>query len=82
MTREKLLMELKRAFGVQRDAVTWAEQDRQPVAVVGRLHFRGLGAGLAVWTGRDWVAVRHLAELSEVLADAGALRHAPALDHS
>lgn len=80
MTREKLLMELKRAFGVQRDAVSWAEQDRQPVAVVGRLHFRGAGAQLEVWTGLAWAPVRHLAELSEVLADAGALRHAPVLD--
>ncbi len=80
MTREKLLMELKRAFGVQRDAVTWAEQDRQPVALVGRLHFKGAGAGLEVWTGLSWVPVRHLAELSEVLADASALRHTPVLD--
>ncbi|GGB76637.1 hypothetical protein [Deinococcus soli (ex Cha et al. 2016)] len=82
MTREKLLMELKRAFGVQRDAVSWAEQNRQPVAIVGRLHFRGAGAGLEVWTGRTRTHARHLAELSEVLADAGALRHVQVLDQS
>ncbi|BBN97178.1 hypothetical protein DEIGR_310078 [Deinococcus grandis] len=82
MTREKLLLELRRAFGVQRDAVGWAEQNQQPVAVVGRLHFRDAGVRVAVWTGLDWVPVRDLAELSEVLADAGALRHAPALDQS
>ncbi|WP_221091172.1 hypothetical protein [Deinococcus aquaedulcis] len=80
MTREKLLTELKRAFGVHRDAVTWAVQDRQPVAVVGLLHFRGEGSQVQVWTGRAWVAVRHLGELSQVLADASALQHAPTLD--
>ncbi|MBZ9715938.1 hypothetical protein [Deinococcus multiflagellatus] len=82
MTREKLLAELKRAFGVGRDAVSWAAQDQQPVAVVGLLHFRGAGAQLQVWTGRAWVAVRHLGELSQVLADASALQHAPVLDQS
>lgn len=80
MTRETLLTRLGRAFGVHASAVSWAAVDGEPVAMVGRLLFRLAGARVAVWTGRAWVPVRDLAELSEVLADAGALHRSPTLD--
>jgi hypothetical protein len=41
-------VELKRAFGVQRDAVTRPQADRHPVAIGGRLHFKGARVRLAV----------------------------------